>query len=77
MFGILAISFTAFHTRNKAAKNRPSILDIEEVIGEEKNTEAKSKNLTIPEGGINFCPYCGKPLKKSFSYCQYYGKKLE
>ncbi|MCJ7524590.1 MAG: zinc ribbon domain-containing protein [Candidatus Aminicenantes bacterium] len=75
MFVILAIAITVFHARNTYVKNRPSILDIEEVIGEEKNTEAKPENLATPDGGINFCPYCGKPFKKDFSFCQYCGKK--
>ena len=77
MFVIVAIAITAFYVRNTYAKKRPSLLDIEEVTGEEKNALSETENITAPDGEINFCPYCGKPFKKDFSYCQYCGKKIE
>jgi hypothetical protein len=77
MFVILAITITVFHVRNTSAKNRPSILDIEEVTGEEINAKASIENQTTLDGKISFCPYCGKPFKKDFLYCQYCGKKMD
>jgi hypothetical protein len=77
MFVILAIANTAFYVRNTYAKNRPSLLDIEEVAGEDINAQASKGSETTPDGEIRFCPYCGKPFKKEFSFCQYCGKKME
>jgi len=63
MFVIVAIVITAFYVINTFAKKRRSIVDIEEVTGEEINAMASTEDRTTPDGEINFCPYCGKAFK--------------
>lgn len=76
VFLIAMIVTTIFQARMTFAKKRPSMLDIEEVTGDETNAAGSMENKTTPDEEINFCPYCGKTFKKDFSYCQYCGKKI-
>lgn len=76
MFVILSIVITAFYARSTFSKKRPSILDISEQTGDEIRASGAMENRTNPDGEINFCPYCGKTVRKDFSYCQACGKKL-
>ena len=75
IFLIAVIASTTFYAKSAFAEKRPSILDIEEVTGDEKNFVGSTKNITTPDGEINFCPYCGKAVNREFSYCPACGKK--
>ncbi len=76
MFAIVMIAHTNFYVRNTFAKNRPSILDIEEETGDQVNDKVGIDSGTTHAGQINFCPYCGKEFKEDFSCCQCCGKKI-
>ena len=75
MFLIAGVGVTVFYAKSAYGKNRPSIVDVEESAGEEASVARSADDNAAPKGQINFCPYCGKALKRDFSYCQYCGKK--
>jgi len=76
MFIIAAIAITAFYAKSAYGQDRPSLIDVEEASGEETSAAKAADDKTGPKEEINFCPYCGKALKRDFSYCQYCGKKM-
>ncbi len=76
MFIIAAIAITAFYAKSAYGKNRPSIVDVEESVGEEPSAARAADDKADPKEQLNFCPYCGKALKKEFFYCQNCGKKM-
>jgi len=51
----------------------PMIYDIVDESEEDEIIERKINDT----GALNYCPYCGNPVKESFSFCPKCGKKIK
>lgn len=75
MFVLIAVINTIYNFKNARGKNRMSSYDItesgEEVDPIEKYVMTGSESLQEDSNtsGISYCPYCGKKLENSYSYC--------
>ncbi|MBQ8752884.1 MAG: zinc ribbon domain-containing protein [Clostridia bacterium] len=85
LFGVLwtgiAVVMTVYNFRNATGKNRYSQFDITEGDEEpdplnERFGESREPEKAGEESDSRFCPYCGTPVHKDFSYCNSCGKKL-
>ena len=84
IFIVIAIAMAVYSYHNATAKDRYSIFDIvdeneekdplNEQYGRKKEEYDRGSNV----GGtdVNFCPYCGRHLKKGFDFCPKCGKKI-
>ncbi len=50
--------------------------DYHEEEEEERDFHRASAGDDLPEGEINFCPYCGSRADKKFRFCQKCGKRI-
>ena len=77
LFGVLwtgiAVVMTVYNFRNATGKNRYSQFDITEGDEEpdplnERFGESREPEKAREESDSSFCPYCGTPVHKDFSY---------
>lgn len=74
-FVIASIGMAIYNYRNTFSKKRFSVLDIEDLSEEGKPLDSETPKSSLSDS-LNYCPYCGNPIEKSFSFCPKCGKKL-
>lgn len=79
LFVLMAVVSAVYNARNATGKNRMSVLDITEDGEEPDPLNRKFGEKDIQETdktGSRFCPYCGKPIRDDFTFCNSCGRKL-
>lgn len=85
LFGIVFIGMAVFqavyHWKNATSEDRFSVYDIvdssEEGDAADRLIQREDRGGTIPEkDDVNFCPYCGTPVKPGYAFCAKCGRQL-
>ncbi len=71
VFIIIGIAYARYSYKNAFGEKLISVYDIVDYSEENEIIERKINDT----GVINYSPYCGNPVKESFSFCPKCGKK--
>ncbi|ADR18760.1 zinc ribbon domain-containing protein [Calditerrivibrio nitroreducens] len=73
VFIIIGIAYARYSYKNAFGEKRFSEYDI---VDESEEDEIIKREMN-DTGALNYCPYCGNPVKESFSFCPKCGKKIK
>lgn len=78
IFVVMAIVGVIYNMNNATGEKRYSAFDIVDE-GEEEDplNERFGRNAKTDRSENNFCPYCGAPVKDTYTFCRKCGRRLD